>query len=111
MAWSRFPNTVTVAQVTQPTTPGTVPLPTVGAGVSKQVDFQLMTPGMAFEQYGVDLKNPARLYAPAADITSYPQGARVTFGTTVYTVVNSMVRNDGTGTTMSYTLAIMEKTI
>lgn len=111
MAWSRYPNSVTVTPVTQPTTAGIVPISALGSPVTKSVDFQLLTPGRAFQEYGVDLTNPARLYAPAADITSFPQGARVSFDGETYAVVNSMVREDGTGTNMSYTLAIMERVI
>jgi hypothetical protein len=111
MAWSRYPNTVTVYPVTQATTAGIVAISTVGSGTSRAVDFQLMTPGRAYEEYGVELRNPARVYAPAADIVHYPQGTRVTFDSETYEVVNSMVRQDGTGLYMSYTLAIMDKVI
>lgn len=111
MAWNRYPNSVTVTPVTQATTAGIVPISALGSPATKSVDFQLLTPGRAFQEYGVDLLNPARLYAPAADIASFPQGARVSFGGETYAVVNSMVRNDGTGTAMSYTLAIMERVI
>jgi hypothetical protein len=109
MPWSRFPNSVTVTPVTQATTAGIVPISALGSPATKSVDFQLLTPGRAFQEYGIELENPARLYASAADITSFPQGARVAFDGETYAVVNSMVRNDGTGTNMSYTLAIMER--
>lgn len=107
--WSRYPNTVSVEQTSQGSAAGIAGIPTVGTATSINVDFQLMTPGRAFEVYGVQLNNPARIYAPASYASSFPQGARVTFGGVEYAVVNSMVRNDGTGTTMSYTLAILER--
>lgn len=112
MAWARFPNTVTVYPVTQTVNAGSLAsIPVVGTGVTKTVDFQLMTPGDAYRDFGIELLNPAKLYAPAADLASYPQGTRVTFEGVTYAVQNSMKREDGTGSAMSYTLAILERVI
>ena len=112
MSWSRFPNTATVYPVTQTAAAGALAtIPAVGAGVSRSVDFQLLTPGEAYRDFGIELLNPAKLYAPAADAQYYPQGTRVTVDGITYAVQNSMRRDDGTGAAMSYTLAILERVI
>jgi len=112
MSWARFPNTATVYPVTQTAAAGALAaIPAVGAGVSRSVDFQLLTPGEAYRDFGIELLNPAKLYAPAADFQYYPQGTRVTLDGITYAVQNSMRRDDGTGTAMSYTLAILERVI
>ena len=112
MAWSRFPNAATVYPVTQTAAAGALAaIPAVGAGVARSVDFQLLTPGEAYRDFGIELLNPAKLYAPAADFQYYPQGTRVTVDGITYAVQNSMRRDDGTGTAMSYTLAILERVI
>ena len=108
VSWSRFPNTATVYPVTQTTAAGALAtIPAVGAGVAKKVDWQEMKPGDAVQDYGVELINPVNMYAPAADISFYPQGTRIVHDGITYEVHNSTVRDDGTGTNMSYTIAIL----
>ena len=112
MAWSRFPNTVSVTPVTQTVAAGELAtIPALGSPVNRSVDFQLMTPGQAFRDFGLELLNPAKLYAPADDFEHYAQGTRVAFDGATYAVVNAMRREDGTGIYLSYTLAILERVV
>jgi len=109
MPW-RFPNTVAVAPQTAAINATTklTANPVIGSSSNVACDFQKLTPGRAFEDYGVQLENPARLYAAASDLSKFPQGARVTFEGLTYGVIHSMKRETGKAA-MDYTLAVMER--
>jgi len=109
MAW-RYPNTVAVAPQTA-AIDGTTKLtanPVIGSSVNVACDFQKLTPGRAFEDFGVQLNNPARIFAAASDLTKFPQGARVTFEGILYSVVHSMKRSKG-ATALDYALVVIER--
>jgi hypothetical protein len=109
MAW-RYPNTVAVAPQTAAIN-GTTKLtanPVIGSSVNVACDFQKLTPGRAFEDFGVQLQNPARIYIQSSDLSKFPQGARVTFESILYDVVHSMKRSVGRST-VDYGLVVLER--
>ena len=109
MAW-RYPHTVAVAPMTAAIN-GTTKLtanPVTGSSTDVACDVQKLTPGRAFEDYGVQLSNPARIYAASSNLSKFPQGARVTFEGILYSVVHSMKRSNGKPT-LDYTLVVIER--
>lgn len=108
-AW-RYPHTVAVVPVTAAidATTKLTANPVLGSSSNVACDFQKLTPGRAFEDYGVQLENPARIMAAASDLSKFPQGARVTFETILYSVVHSMKREIGKAQ-MDYALVVLER--
>jgi hypothetical protein len=115
MSWSRFPFTVAVAAVTQ-SIDGATKLranPTLGSSTNYAVDIQPMTPEMAYEQYGVELDNPAKLFTATANAAAFVQGARVTQTkggqTYIYEVVNCDTRAAHSDSNVDYHIAILRR--
>lgn len=108
-AW-RYPHTVSVAPMTAAidATTKITANPGVGSASNVACDFQKLTPGRAFEDYGVQLENPARILAAASDLSKFPQGARVTFESILYSVIHSMKREIGRPQ-MDYALVVLER--
>jgi hypothetical protein len=109
MAW-RYPHTVSVAPQTAAidNTTKLTANPVIGSSQDVAGDLQKLTPGRAFEDFGVQLNNPARLYVAASDLSKFPQGARVTFESILFSVEHSMKRSVGKAA-LDYAVVILER--
>lgn len=109
MAW-RYPNSLSVAPMTAAVDATTklTANPVIGSSATVMSDFQKLTPGRAFEDFGVQLENPARIYVAASDLSKFPQGARVTFESILYSVVHSMKRETSSPNT-DYAVVVVER--
>lgn len=110
MSWT-FPYTVTVtpiATVVDATSGNLASNPVKGTPTSAQVDIQDMTPGQAFQSWGVELDAPAKLYCATADAAKFTNGAEVVRGSLVYTVMGEPILRDE-DSDLTYCMALVNR--
>lgn len=105
-----YPHTLSVRSQSQAPILGSgyVGNPAPAAAVQVSCDFQKLTPGVAFQTYGIEALNPARIYVDESDLSKFPIGALVTFESLEYAVQNAMKREDGDAD-LAYCLVIVER--
>lgn len=110
MSWT-YPHTVTTYQVTS-TVDGTTKLegnPAVGTGADIAADFQPnATPGKVFQDWGIELVNPAVMFVAIANFGSIGANTRVLYNGTTYVVINSKKWETGQSD-LDYAKAVLER--
>lgn len=110
MSW-QFPHSVTVYPVTS-ALDGTTKVeanPVVGTGVTKSADVQPSpNPNSVYQEWGLELINPAVLFASVSDLSSFAVNTRVVHQSVTY-VVRGVKKWETGDTSMDYTKAILER--
>lgn len=103
-----FPHAVTVTPYTEDETDGIIGDPIAGASVALYASIDPSPSSATLSGYGVEAENPAVLYCPSSDVSSYPQGARVESEMGTYTVIGRAVLV-GPGSNLAHGKALLDR--
>jgi hypothetical protein len=96
MSWT-FPFSVTVAGN-----------PVAGNAQSMTCDIQAKDPSIIYEEWGVQLNNPAVMYYRTSDASKVTVHARVTHGSVIYAVV-SVPDERSASSSLAHVRALLER--